>query len=201
MTESSEEPTERNKLVAQTLLKESDRGCVIMGAALLADALEDLLRSFFRQSPEAVGSIIDPLFGGYAPLATFSARIQLAFAIGILPEDLRSKIEIVRRLRNEFAHAWGPIDFEDAQCADRLVLLIGAEADGSSWPRARAGQVLTQPSSDTHQPNDRMVRRLALALSISEMIGYLGLLSSRAREGIDIRLLVRAREQRQPVKG
>jgi len=118
-------PFEHDRLIAQTLAKESDRGCVILGAALLADALEDLLRSCCRDEPKDIKATIDPLFEGYAPLSTFSARIQLAFALGILPCQLRDKIELVRRLRNDSAHEWGPIDFEDPKCASRLELLIG----------------------------------------------------------------------------
>jgi hypothetical protein len=34
-------PTEKDKLIAQALVKESDRGCVILSAALLSEELEE----------------------------------------------------------------------------------------------------------------------------------------------------------------
>lgn len=196
MTESDVTPTEKHKLIAQTLLKESDRGCAIMGAALLADALEDLLRSFFRQAPEDVRGVIDPLFSGYAPLATFSARIQVAFAIGILPRDLRDKIEVVRKLRNSFAHEWGPIDFDDPRCTDRLAFLMAVKADDAPHAPKETAAVEKPSPAGTDQRGERIVRRLAFALGVSEMIGYLGRLSDRARQGVDIRRVVLARELR-----
>lgn len=60
--------------------KESDRGCAIIGASFLEDQLEDLIRAICRSDEEAV----DRLFEGYAPFATFSARIQAAFALRLM---------------------------------------------------------------------------------------------------------------------
>ena len=84
-------PTEPTKLIAQALVKESDRGCVILGAAWLNTALEQLLRAICRTAPEDTKASVDPLFQGYAPLATFSAKIQLAFALGVLPRSLATR--------------------------------------------------------------------------------------------------------------
>jgi DNA-binding MltR family transcriptional regulator len=180
-------PTEHDKLIAQTLAKESDRGCVILGAALLADALEDLLRSFCRDRPEDVKATIDPLFEGYAPLSTFSARIQIAFALGILPRQLRDKIDLVRRLRNDFAHEWGPIDFEDPKCASRLELLIGRaeklsqEAGESSQ---LSGLAVLAPTKE------QLVTRIVFGMYIIRLETSVNSLASFAREGRDVRAIV-----------
>jgi DNA-binding MltR family transcriptional regulator len=115
---------QKSHLVAESLVKESDRGCVILGASLLAEALETLIRSVSRNTPDDIKTTIDPLFQGYAPLSTFSARLQIAFALGILPKNLRDKIEIIRRMRNDFAHEWGPIDFNEPRFASRLQFIV-----------------------------------------------------------------------------
>jgi DNA-binding MltR family transcriptional regulator len=102
-----------------SLLKESDRGCAIFGAALLGEGLEELLKAFFRQTPEDK-KFVNSLFEGYAPLATFSAKLQLAYALAILSREYRDKIELIRRLRNDFAHEAGPLSFDDPRCEGRL---------------------------------------------------------------------------------
>src|SRR5215471_6177486 len=80
---------DRVKIVAETLLKESDRGCAIFGAAILHDDLEDLLRAFFRTDEDSIKRVVDPLFQTYAPLSTFSSRIQIAFALKLITKDLK----------------------------------------------------------------------------------------------------------------
>lgn len=47
-----------------------------------------------------------------APLSTFSAKITLAHAVGIIGDEMRSQMDQLRRLRNAFAHAVKPIDFD-----------------------------------------------------------------------------------------
>lgn len=190
------EPTEQDKLVAQTLLKESDRGCAILGATLLADALEQLLRSFFRQGPGDVRGTIDPLFAGYAPLATFSARIQIAFGLGILARDLRDRIEIIRRLRNDFAHDWGPIDFEDPRCADRLALLIGRPSEAGD-PLPTDPEETVWPALGPATTKEQFVTRLAFVLCVTGIVGRLNYLAHLAKEGRDIRRIVHAQEEEQ----
>jgi DNA-binding MltR family transcriptional regulator len=179
---------EKSKLIAEALVKESDRGCVIIGATLLAEALEELLKSVCRQTAEDIKATIDPLFQGYAPLSTFSAKIQVSFALGILPRSLRDKIEIVRRLRNDFAHEWGPIDFDDPRCASRVNLVIGPPSE-KKQPTERE---FVGPLGPTRQ---QLVTRIAFALSIQDIVSVIGRLEDLAREGTDIRRIVRHMEE------
>lgn len=185
-------PTEKDKLVAQALVIESDRGCVILSAALLDEALEELLRSVCREIPQDIKATVDPLFQGYAPLATFSAKIQLSFALGILPRALRDKIEIIRRLRNDFAHEWGPIDFKDPRCANRLdLLLIRSPGDDKEDEQEEAliGVAGLAPRKE------QLVARIAFALCVNRIIGGIDSLVRFAKEGHDIRRIVHRMEE------
>jgi DNA-binding MltR family transcriptional regulator len=110
---------------------------------------------------EDIKKDIDPLFQGYAPLATFSAKIQLTFALGLLPRKTRDKIEVIRRLRNDFAHQWGPIDFTDERCAGRLKLVI----DQKSLHKANEEQFAALA-------NTPVTLRLAFVLSVVRIMGY-----------------------------
>lgn len=85
----------RAQSLATALSKESDRRCAIIGASFLEDQLEDLIRAICRSDEEAV----DRLFEGYAPFATFSARIQAAFALRLISKELRNQLDLVRRIR------------------------------------------------------------------------------------------------------
>jgi Mannitol repressor len=67
-------------LISSSLEAESDRGCAIFAAEILNTELEALLRALCLQDERYVKESVDPLFKGDAPLATFSARIRLAYA-------------------------------------------------------------------------------------------------------------------------
>lgn len=47
----------------------------------------------------------DKLFTGYGPLASFSAKIDMAFALGLIDAEQRKTLNHVRHIRNVFAHA------------------------------------------------------------------------------------------------
>jgi DNA-binding MltR family transcriptional regulator len=149
--------------VAASLGHESDRGCVIFGAALLNESLEQLLRASFRRAPEDV-KLIDSLFEGYAPLSTFSAKLQLAYALGILPRHLREKIELVRRIRNEFAHESGPLSFDDSRCADRLKLLFGQMLEDRSFEKMLDSQEELQSSDGKIKTREKTRRGLFITI-------------------------------------
>jgi DNA-binding MltR family transcriptional regulator len=186
-----DEHQKKHKLVAESLIKESDRGCVILGAALLTEALETLIRSVCRDTPKDIKSTIDPLFQGYAPLATFSARIQMAFALGILPRSLRDKIEIVRRMRNDFAHQWGPIDFNDPRCANRLNLLIRpseSEREEELQQETLKGLAILAPTKE------QLVTRIAFTLAVHGILGGIDKIVEAAMKGYDVRPIVRRME-------
>jgi hypothetical protein len=48
----------------------------------------------------------DLLTGFNAPLGTFSSRIKASYALGLINEEQFRDLEYLRKIRNEFAHAW-----------------------------------------------------------------------------------------------
>ncbi|MGQ0688652.1 MAG: MltR family transcriptional regulator [Limnobacter sp.] len=89
--------------------KESDRGAALVGAALLDSRLERILRSHFIQGKHA-NELLD---GANAPLGTFSSRIKCCFSLGLITAHERQELEIVRSIRNLFAHQEHGLNFED----------------------------------------------------------------------------------------
>jgi len=98
-----------------SLSAESDRGCALIAAAHLDAALGVLLNQFFATpAPEE-------FFKGSGPLATFSSRIDLSFCLGLIPTYIRRDLDLIRSIRNEFAHELDlEINFESASIAARI---------------------------------------------------------------------------------
>ncbi|GMU83158.1 MAG: hypothetical protein AMXMBFR47_30290 [Planctomycetota bacterium] len=84
----------------EVLRSESDRGCALVGASMLDGTIEYLLRCFFLDEKRAV----DGLLARGRPLATFSARIDVCRAVGLVSQELYSDLTIVRKIRNAAAH-------------------------------------------------------------------------------------------------
>src|SRR5262249_17903825 len=95
-------------------------------------ALSDLL----YLSLVEVKKIEEDLFEGTAPLASFSARIKLAFYLGLISAECRADLETIRRIRNDFAHKPDLISFDTQSIADRCRRLEFSYQLRESPPRA-----------------------------------------------------------------
>ena len=80
---------------------ESTRAKVVLAACYIDELLYQLLALALRP----VDTVKDPLLDGpQAPLGTFSAKIDLAFRLGLIVQKVQKRIHLVRKIRNEFAH-------------------------------------------------------------------------------------------------
>jgi hypothetical protein len=86
--------------VLQEFAADTARGGVLVGAAACDRFLELLLKAFMAPSPTAG----DPLFDTERPLSSFSARIDLAFRLGLVEAGGARALHLLRRIRNSFAH-------------------------------------------------------------------------------------------------
>lgn len=97
-----------------SLQYEGDRAFAIVSSSILEDNLEFAILSRFVDLSQRD---IDYLFKGDAPLATFSAKIKIAFALGVFNVDVRADLNCIRDIRNAFAHARRSIDFNTLEIA------------------------------------------------------------------------------------
>jgi DNA-binding MltR family transcriptional regulator len=100
----------------------SDREAVIVGCAMVEKGLEAaLLRAFVELSKTERQA----LFEGTGPLASFSAKIKIANAIGTIGDDARNDLDRIRDVRNAFAHSiLDHLDFdtlEIKQACDKIL--------------------------------------------------------------------------------
>lgn len=68
---------------------------------MIDDRLEATLRSFFVEGRPA-NKFLDE---ANAPLGGFSSRTQACYLLGLIDDFEYSEIELIRKVRNEFAHA------------------------------------------------------------------------------------------------
>lgn len=95
---------------------ESARAAAILAAAGTDKALGDAIETkFVKLSPK----IYSDIFKNYGPLSSFSARIDIAYALGFYGKKTRKRLHSARRVRNDFAHASDPIDFTDHEISKR----------------------------------------------------------------------------------
>jgi DNA-binding MltR family transcriptional regulator len=99
------------------LFDHDDRTTAIMASGLIDDVLALGIMSRFRNTP--TDAQISEMFTGYGPLATLSARTSVAYLLGAIGADARHDLQIIRKIRNEFAHVIKPIDFETKPIASR----------------------------------------------------------------------------------
>src|SRR5258708_6260118 len=80
--------------------KETERGAALAAAAFIDDLLQHILLAFLVDKSSA-----EILLSGFgAPLSSFSARIAAVRALGLLTEIECQECELMRKVRNEFAH-------------------------------------------------------------------------------------------------
>jgi hypothetical protein len=99
---------------------ESDRAAVILGASQLDILLYQLLEAFLL--PNASSS--DELLEGDSPLATFSARINVCFRLGLINSEFARALHLIRKIRNSFAHEVSGVTLNTGSHRDRIKELV-----------------------------------------------------------------------------
>ena len=80
---------------------ESDRAAAIVGATMLETILEECI--LLRLRPMS-NTHRESLLGGESSFASFSAKIDLGFSLGLYGQKTKSDLNFIRKIRNEFAH-------------------------------------------------------------------------------------------------
>lgn len=88
--------------------QESDRAAAILGAAAIDDILERILKQVFVANPTSKDELFD---GPAAPLGSSASRIELCHRLGLISGRLARDLDLVRRIRNDFAHNIASYDF------------------------------------------------------------------------------------------
>jgi mannitol operon repressor len=112
------EPLKDYKGFLEELQKESPRAAVIVGGAFLDAQLQKLLAKFLINEKNAVNELLGNEDKADRPLSAFSARIKAAYCLGLISKDERDDLNLIRRIRNRFAHRLHDLSFDDKEIVD-----------------------------------------------------------------------------------
>jgi DNA-binding MltR family transcriptional regulator len=109
-----DDPTVNDRQALELLEKElfhtSDRVTAVMLGSHVETALEKLLASRMRHNLNSAER--SKLFGFEGALGTFSAKIIIAYAMKVVGPITYSDLNLIKLLRNEFAHSRIPFNFD-----------------------------------------------------------------------------------------
>jgi DNA-binding MltR family transcriptional regulator len=97
-------------------INETDRAAAVLGGVYLESRLEELLRTKFVAMPE----LVEDLFKRQGALSSFSAKISIAYAVGLISLRSAEDLHSVRRIRNAFAHQLHGLSFKN----DKIIRLV-----------------------------------------------------------------------------
>ena len=112
------------------LQAETDRGLPLVGSALIDDKLHSTLKSFLIIRKSSDKLLSDP----YAPLGTFSAKIEACYSMGLIDDFEYHEIGIIRKIRNQFAHAKHGLSFDNKKIIGLCTSLESPLPEGSDYP-------------------------------------------------------------------
>ena len=98
---------------------EGERSSVVLGAERTNVALEALIKNSLQPSLNKT----DNLFAADGALASFSRKIEMAYRLGLTDLPFKQALDLVRKLRNDFAHAFKVESLQHNRHADRVKAL------------------------------------------------------------------------------
>jgi DNA-binding MltR family transcriptional regulator len=107
-------PLDDLSMVLVSVAKVEARAVPVIACAYADDILKAMFR---REIPEGVPGGKNDLLNGMGPLGRFSQRIQMAFAINWIRQDLLLELHQMRKLRNEISHQWD-VSFLESRLVD-----------------------------------------------------------------------------------
>ena len=100
----------------------SDRAAAILAAAFFEAKLRTAIACMFARRNGEVADRVDSgervFANGHDPLRNLSSEIEIGWALGLYDLGDKRRLHIVRRIRNESAHAAKPICFADEPVAN-----------------------------------------------------------------------------------
>lgn len=179
------------------MFSESDRGCILIGASVLDDVLSSLLQKHLGRTDHVNKSAMEPLFAGMGPLSTFSARIKLAYCLGLIKKWEFEDLERIRKIRNKAAHEYTAKTFTNNEIIQITRQLKGADhaVKAMESNSSESRQPIKPKKSVTRQKTSK--ERLRFQFTVVYMAGSFDVLANLPSQTLE---LVAERGRRNPVE-
>jgi DNA-binding MltR family transcriptional regulator len=165
---------ERFDYLFAEITTESDRGCILIGASAVDDVLQTALRARLSMDHHIARHAVEPMFAGMGPLSTFSARIKLAYAVGLTPRWMFEDLERIRKVRNKAAHEFSAKTFESEDVIQLVQLLKGADFAISKMAPDQVKKNSSASVATTDTPKRRFSKEfLRFTLTVCYIAGFL----------------------------
>ena len=117
LSRASPTPGHRSDFIQEINQEKNDRGAAILAVTNVENILETcIVRSIIDD-----GRFYDKLFGFNAPISTFDNKIRIAYALEIISTQMYENLNVIRALRNAFAHSKIPITFETKEVEEAFI--------------------------------------------------------------------------------
>ena len=93
-----------------------DRAMAVLMGATLESTLGDFIKTYLREGLTAKDQ--NRLFGSDGPLGTFASKITMAYSFRLIGPDTRHDFDLIRNIRNQFAHSRRPLQFAIPEVAN-----------------------------------------------------------------------------------
>ena len=173
-----------------SLSDESDTARVIVVACWIEEFLKvKLMNEFSKGNAKARKA----LFSDKGAFATFSAKINAAFCAGWIDNDVHHDIQVIRKLRNVFAHSYDPKSLDEEDIRNLVQSLRVPHRQFYDWGQLRAactadgvviysGDKPPEAREDLHIPG-AATYRMALPIVLAVLASNLGIPFATDEEG------------------
>lgn len=121
------------------LKSESDRGATILAGVWIESLLERKLATVFTEGDSDARR---RLFDFNGPFSSFSSKILVAYCLGWINSDIHHDINLVRKIRNHFAHDLHGLDLESPRFRQLIDEFKVADHLYDDWRELRAASTV-----------------------------------------------------------
>ncbi len=151
---------ESARSIALQMLKERGRGAVLVGVARVDAGLEHLLQSLMTPAPAKV----DGLFLPDRPLGSLGAKVGIASRLGLIDASVERALNVLRKLRNAFAHSAESASLNDPAHSSPLSEVYAEARLNPLWTPLETVLAAQPPSA--YGPLDPALRDYILLITI-----------------------------------
>jgi len=163
------------KQVSKALAEESDRACVILVTSWADHLLRiRLAQEFAKGNADARGA----LFATNGPFATLSSKLNAVFCAGWLDRDVYHDLNVIRKMRNQFAHSIEPLDLHNEPFPALVAALRVPKREYHDWGELRAaaienGVVLFTGERPSEAKEDIDISKITFRMAASVIVAVL----------------------------